>query len=100
MRESMKTLNSNRLLRLVSLGAAALLGGRDMVVLDPKGQIGEGDRSIIVTATLLMLMILVPVIAMILSFAWKYRASNTRARYMPDWEHSNTIAAVITLVPC
>jgi cytochrome o ubiquinol oxidase subunit 2 len=96
----MKTLKSNRLLRLVSLGAAALLGGCDMVVLDPKGQIGEGERSIIVTATLLMLIIVVPVIAMILSFAWKYRASNTRARYMPDWEHSNTIAAVITLVPC
>jgi cytochrome o ubiquinol oxidase subunit 2 len=82
------------------LGAAALLGGCQAVVLDPKGQIGEDERSIIVTATLLMLIIVVPVIAMILSFAWKYRASNTRARYMPDWEHSNKIAAVITLVPC
>src|ERR1700730_15956988 len=100
MGHSMKTLKSNRLLKLLSLGAAALLGGCDMVVLDSKGQIGEGERSIIVTATLLMLIIVVPVIAMILSFAWKYRASNTRARHMPDWKHSNTIAAVITLVPC
>lgn len=100
MRQLMTTLNCYTLLRLLPLGTTVLLGGCDLVVLDPKGQIGEHERSIIMTATLLMLIIVVPVIAMVVTFAWKYRATNTSARYMPDWEHSNTVAAAITLVPC
>jgi cytochrome o ubiquinol oxidase subunit 2 len=85
---------------MLPLGATALLGGCNWIVLDPKGQIGEDERSLIIIATALMLIIVVPVIVMILVVAWKYRASNTRARYMPEWEHSNKIAAVIVVVPC
>jgi cytochrome o ubiquinol oxidase subunit 2 len=32
-------------------------------------------------------------------FAWRYRASNTSARYTPDWAYSGRIDAVIWLVP-
>lgn len=68
-----------RLLRLLPLGATALLGGCNVVVLDPKGQIGEDERSIIMTGTMLMLLVVVPVIMMVFAFAWRYRASNPRA---------------------
>ncbi|GBL53601.1 cytochrome o ubiquinol oxidase subunit II [Pseudomonas citronellolis] len=76
------------------------LGGCNMVLFDPKGQIGVDEKSLIITCTLLMLLVVVPVIVMTLAFAWKYRASNTKATYMPDWAHSTRIEVVVWLVPC
>lgn len=90
----------SRLLRLLVLGATMSLGGCNWVLLDPMGPVGADERSIILSATLAMLVVVVPVIILILVIAWKYRASNTRALYMPEWEHSNKIAVVITIVPC
>jgi cytochrome o ubiquinol oxidase subunit 2 len=52
-----------------------------------------------VVATLLMLIVIVPVIALTFWFAWRYRASNTQARYTPDWDHSTQLELVIWGVP-
>ncbi|HVS78255.1 MAG TPA: ubiquinol oxidase subunit II [Steroidobacteraceae bacterium] len=90
----------SRILRLLPLAAALLLSGCQWAVLDPKGPIGVQERSIILTATVLMLIVVVPVIALILIFAWRYRASNEKAEYRPDWSHSNRIEAVVWLIPC
>jgi cytochrome o ubiquinol oxidase subunit 2 len=90
---------AHALLKLLPVAGAALLGGCDWAVLDPKGSIGMQERSIIATATWLMLIVVVPVIAMTGVFAWKYRASNARARYSPDWDYSHAIAAAMVLIP-
>jgi cytochrome o ubiquinol oxidase subunit 2 len=92
--------SARRLPRLLPLCAASLLSGCQWVVLDPKGPIGLEERSIIITATVLMLLVVVPVIALVLIFAWRYRASNEKAEYRPDWSHSNRIEAVVWLIPC
>ena len=89
-----------RLWRLLPLWASTLLGGCSFTVLDPKGQIGADERSIIVTATGLMLIVVVPVIVLTLAFAWRYRASNKASVYAPDWAHSTRIEAVVWSVPC
>lgn len=47
-----------------------------------------------------MLLVVIPVIIMILTFAWKYRASNTKADYQPKWAHSTAIEVVVWTVPC
>jgi cytochrome o ubiquinol oxidase subunit II len=91
---------ARRIVRLLPLSAALLLSGCQWVVLDPKGPIGLQERSIIIIATVLMLLVVVPVIALILIFAWRFRASNERADYQPDWSHSNRVEAVVWLVPC
>lgn len=88
------------LARILPLSAALLLSGCQWAVLDPKGPIGVQERSIIITATVLMLIVVVPVIALILIFAWRYRASNGKAEYRPNWSHSNRIEAVVWLIPC
>lgn len=93
-------LGFGRLLKVVSLCGATTLGGCNLTVLDPQGQIGVEERSIIVLATWLMLIVVVPVIAMTFAFAWKYRASNAAAQYLPDWDSSHKVAAVMVLVPC
>ncbi|MBW7982079.1 cytochrome o ubiquinol oxidase subunit II [Enterobacillus tribolii] len=79
--------------------ATGLLSGCDMALLDPKGQIGLEQRSLILTALGLMLIVVIPVIVMAVVFARKYRASNTSATYTPNWSHSNKIEAVVWTVP-
>jgi cytochrome o ubiquinol oxidase subunit 2 len=65
----------------VPLLGMLLLGGCNMTLLDPTGQVGLEQRNLIITATLLMLLVVVPVIVMTFLFAWKYRASNKDATY-------------------
>ena len=81
------------------MAATLLLGGCNWGVLDPQGPIGEAERSLIVEATLLMLIIVVPVIVLVCAFAWRYRASNINAKYTPEWERSTAVAAVMVLAP-
>lgn len=88
-----------RLLGLLPLFGTLLLGGCNMTLLDPVGQVGIDERNLIITATLLMLLVVVPVILMTLIFAWKYRASNKNATYAPKWSHSTKIEVVIWTVP-
>lgn len=87
--------------RLAPLPAALLLAGcNGYSVLNPAGQIGAGELWTMIFATLLMLIVVVPVIGMALFFAWKYRESNTEAEYAPEWSHSTKIEVVVWLVPC
>lgn len=95
---------SRALRRAVALGAlfatTPLLGGCQIALLDPDGPIGYDERSIMILSTGLMLIVVIPVIVMTLAFAWRYRESNTKATFAPDWSHSNKIEAVVWLVPC
>jgi cytochrome o ubiquinol oxidase subunit 2 len=88
------------LVRLLPLLPAVALSGCQMVVMDPKGPIGLEEKNIILLATALMLLVVIPVIAMTILFAWRYRASNREATYAPDWEHSGRIEAVVWAIPC
>ena len=88
-----------RLLGLLPLFGTLLLGGCNWTLLNPVGQVGIEERNLIITATLLMLLVVVPVIAMTFIFAWKYRASNKDATYAPKWSHSTKIEVVIWTVP-
>jgi cytochrome o ubiquinol oxidase subunit 2 len=76
-----------------------LLSGCNMTLLDPKGQVGLDERNLIITATLLMLLVVVPVIVMTFLFAWKYRASNQDAVYTPKWSHSTKIEVAVWAIP-
>lgn len=60
----------------------------DIAILEPKGIIGEKERDLIITSSLLMLVVVIPVFALTWFFAWKYRASNHRGVHAPDWEHN------------
>jgi cytochrome o ubiquinol oxidase subunit 2 len=57
-------------------------------VLDPKGIIGLAEKDLIVTATILMGLIVIPVLVLTFAIAWRYRSGNTKAKYTPNWEHS------------
>ncbi|SFU58895.1 cytochrome bo3 quinol oxidase subunit 2 [Pseudoduganella namucuonensis] len=67
--------------------------------MNPSGDIAAQQANLVVVSTLLMLLIVVPVIALTLFFAWRYRASNTSATYDPDWDHSTKLELVIWGAP-
>ena len=79
--------------------AALALSGCEMAVLDPKGDVGMSERSLILGTTGWMLVVVIPVIVMTIAFAWWFRASNTRARYTPEWSHSKRLEAVLWGIP-
>ncbi len=79
--------------------SAILLAGCNTVVLNPSGDIAAQQGHLLIVSTLLMLLIIVPVIALTLFFAWKYRKSNTAARYEPEWDHSTKLELIIWGAP-
>lgn len=90
----------NKSLGILSfITATLLLSGCNSALLNPKGQIALEQRSLILTAFGLMLIVVIPAVLMAVLFAWKYRASNTDAKYSPNWSHSNKVEAVVWTVP-
>ena len=81
------------------LGLCLLLSGCRTAVLDSKGAIGLAQKDLILTATWLMLLVVVPVFIMIAAFSWRYRARNQQATYAPNWAHNNAIEAVVWGIP-
>jgi cytochrome o ubiquinol oxidase subunit II len=68
-------------------------------VLDPAGPIGRSERTILFDAMAIMLAIVVPVIVATLAVAWWFRASNPRARRLPNWSFSGRLEIVTWSVP-
>jgi cytochrome o ubiquinol oxidase subunit II len=79
--------------------AVLALSGCDTVVMKPHGDIAAQQAQLIITSTVLMLLIIVPVIALTFIFAWRYRQSNTEATYAPDWDHSTRLELLIWGAP-
>ena len=75
------------------------LAGCHTAVLSPVGPIGEGNRIVLLDSLAIMLAIVVPTILAILACAYWFRASNTRARYLPDWEYSGRIELIVWSIP-
>lgn len=84
---------------LAALLVLLLLSGCDAALLDPKGQVGQEELRLILTAFGLMMTVVIPVIVMTVVFSWRYRHTNSAAKYTPNWAHSNKIEAVVWLVP-
>ncbi|MEO0976928.1 MAG: ubiquinol oxidase subunit II [Pseudomonadota bacterium] len=84
---------------LFALALAPLLGGCNFVVMDPSGDVATQQADLIIYSTVLMLIVVLPVMALTVFFAIKYRSSNKDAEYDPDWHHSTSLEIVIWSVP-
>ncbi len=69
--------------------------------LNPKGLIASEQKELMVTALILMLIVVIPVLIMAFVFAWKYRAGNN-SKYTPNFDRSRPIQftwlAIISLL--
>jgi len=94
---------SSQVLRPTFLAAAvataAILGGCHAALMDPQGPVGADEKTILLNALAIMLVIVVPTILATLLFAWWFRASNRRARYRPTFAYSGRIELVTWSIP-
>ncbi len=86
-------------MRPAILIAPILLTACQPAVLNPQGVIGQAERMILIDSLAIMLAIVVPTIAATLAFAWWFRASNHRARYLPDWAYSGRMELIVWGIP-
>jgi cytochrome o ubiquinol oxidase subunit 2 len=82
----------------VPIGAATL-GGCSEGVLDPQGPVAAAERLIMLNSTGIMLAIVIPTILATLGTAFWFRASNKRARYMPDFAYSGRLELLVWSIP-
>src|SRR5215204_3076465 len=92
-------LTSARAGRCAVVKAPIVLTACEPGVLDPQGLVGLSEKTILIDSLAIMLTIVVPTIAATLAFAWWFRASNTRATYLPDWEYSGRIELIVWAIP-
>jgi cytochrome o ubiquinol oxidase subunit 2 len=86
-------------LRLLLLAGPLALTACGNGVLEPRGPVGAADRTLLIDSLAIMLVIVVPTIVATVGFAWWFRASNKRARYLPDWSYSGLIEMVVWAIP-
>ncbi len=84
---------------LLLLPVLLSLCGCHTAVLSPAGPVSEGERTILLDSVAIMLCIVVPTIVATLTFAYWFRASNTRATYLPQWAYSGRLELIVWSIP-
>lgn len=75
-----------------------LLAGCQGAVLNPAGDVAREQRNLIYTSTGLMLLIIIPVMILIVVFAWRYRKGQG-GTYDPHFDHSTSLELLIWSAP-
>ena len=71
-----------------------------MIILDPKGAIGQQQLDLMVISTILCAVIIVPVLILTFFIVWRYRQkSDRKAKYAPDWEHNTKLEVIWWTIP-
>src|SRR5262249_60582056 len=83
----------------VLLVGAATLGGCTGGVFDPQGPVAAAERLIMLNATGIMLAIVIPTMIATVGVAYWFRASNSRARYVPEFNYSGRLELLVWSIP-
>ena len=83
----------------ITVVTVVFLLSHDIAVLQPDGMIGKKQRNLFFDSALLMLLIVIPVTILCLVFAYKYRASNQKSKYLPYWDESALAEVIWWCVP-
>jgi len=70
-----------------------------LAVFNSKGIVAQKERNLIIFALGLSLVVVIPVFSLLATFAWKYRASNDKAKYSPELDHSRVAETIWWLIP-
>jgi cytochrome o ubiquinol oxidase subunit II len=86
-------------LKLGGLLLTLALAGCQPNVLNPQGEVGRGNATILIDSVVIMLAIVIPTGVAALAFAWWFRSSNARALHLPDFEYSGRVEMVTWSIP-
>jgi cytochrome o ubiquinol oxidase subunit II len=84
---------------VASLALLSLTSCQSDGFINPKGPIAAAQWLLMINATEIMLVVVVPVIVAIIGFAWWYRSSNARANHDPDWAYHGSVEFVTWSIP-
>lgn len=84
----------------LSFGVMAYLSmGHTFAIFDVHGVIADKQRSLLIFATLLSLIVVIPVFVLTFWIVWRYRETNNGVRYTPDWDHNRKLETVWWGIP-
>ena len=95
---SAQSTNARAIRRAIVL-APIVLTACQPAVLDPQGVVGIADKTILIDSLAIMLAIVVPTVAATFAFAWWFRASNTKAAYLPNFDYSGRLELIVWAIP-
>jgi len=71
----------------------------NIAVLNPKGPIAAKERNLIFFTLGLVSIVVVPVFALTIAFAWRYREGNRKAKYSPELDGGRLAETIWWLIP-
>ncbi len=71
----------------------------NVLVLQPAGNVADQQRDLIIIATLLMLIVVLPVFILTGLIAWRYREGNKKATYSPNLDGSHVLETIWWIIP-
>lgn len=84
---------------LSGIAIAIIASGNSFAVFDTHGAIADKQRNLIYFAAGLSLLIVIPVFALTFGIVWRYRETNTKANYQPNWDHNRKLETIWWVVP-
>ena len=75
------------------------VSGCGAALLNTRGSVGQAEMTILFDSLAIMLAIVVPTIVASLAFAWWFRATNKRAKYLPHFAYSGQLELIVWAIP-
>lgn len=75
------------------------LTGCELVLFNSKGPVGQAIGDTMIYTVLLMLIVVIPTIFLSVYVPYKYRSTNEKAEYKPEWSHSTLIEVIVWGIP-
>ena len=83
---------------LVAIIAETVTHGQ-IAMINSAGTIADQQRNLLFIVTGLMMLIIIPIFILTFMIVWKYRATNTKANYQPDWDRNNKLEITWWTIP-
>ncbi|HET7529179.1 MAG TPA: ubiquinol oxidase subunit II [Candidatus Saccharimonadales bacterium] len=94
-----KTLFVSAILVIAVAAAAYYLSSVKIPVLETAGPVGGNEKHLILIASILSAIVVIPVFALTIFITAKYRADNHKADYRPDWDGNRLIELTWWAIP-
>ena len=85
--------------RLLCIICLLFASGCQESLFSPAGKIAESERIILLDSIAIMLAIVIPAIIVLFIFIWWFRASNLKAKRLPNWAYSGQLELLVWSIP-
>lgn len=86
---------------VAAITALFIVASKDatFAVLQSRGEVANAQRDLVTFATILSLIVIIPVFIMVFVITHRYRADKPKGAYRPNWNHSRTAETIWWGIP-